>query len=335
MRILFKEGKQTEFLKEAITLSKLDTIKEFTDSISVNYNTFKNWISSKRLLPKDIFDEITHRYPTLKNYQDHISEIKENVWGQKIGGEKAYKIILNKYGIEEIKKRQMNGGKTSKRRKEFSFENFKINFNDILFLEFYGALLGDGWISIFTNKKSKKKTRFIGFSGHIKNDKDYLNRIRWITKKLFNRNGYSREKIKYNAIEFTFGHIGAINILNRELKFPIGLKTNLKIEDRFLDNWDLSKYIIRGLFDTDGCLAFDKDPRYKKPYPIIDITTYSKELKSQLKEILTKNGYSVIVYQKGIRLKGTSQTIKWFKEIKPKNNRHILKYEKFVMNLPE
>lgn len=330
MRLVFKENKQIEFLKDAIKTSNSKTIKHFSTSISVRYSTFKNWFHGKRLLPKNIFDKILQLYPSLKKYEDYIIELKDDSWGAKLGGKKTYKIILNKYGLEEIRKRQIKGG-YSKKRLGYESKSFKINFNDALFLEFYGALLGDGWISIFTNKVSGKKIRFIGFSGHIKNDKEYLIRIKNITKKLFSRDGYMRDKLKYNTVEFTFGHIDLINLLHNELNFPIGLKINLKIDDRFLKDWNLSKYIIRGLFDTDGCLFFDKDPRYKSPYPVIDITTNSKELRNQLKQILDNNHYKVILNAKGIRIKGVKQMIKWFKEIEPKNKRHLLKYENYIL----
>ncbi len=129
---------------------------------------------------------------------------------------------------------------------------------------------------------------------------------------------------KYSA------HILIIKKLNKELGFPIGLKINLSISERFLKNQYALRYIIRGLFDTDGSIFFDKDKRYKTPYPIIDIRTASNILIEQLATILKKDNFNVIKYKKGIRIKGHFQVQKWFKEIKPQNKKHILKYQNHI-----
>lgn len=212
---------------------------------------------------------------------------------------------------------------------KFFLEDCEVNFESEEFLEFYGALLGDGWISVLKNKKYNKIHYFFGMSGHVIEDKAYLLRIRSIVRKLFHREGYLKYKSKEKAMEFIFGHKELISLFDKELGFPIGLKHNLKIYEGFLD-WETVKYVLRGLFDTDGSLYFDKDKRYREPYPIFEISTYSEKMNSQLVEILRCQGFRVIKHKQGVRMKGKDQLKRWFNEIKPANEKHIFKYQKFI-----
>ena len=98
--------------------------------------------------------------------------------------------------------------------------------------------------------------------------------------------------------------------------------------------------MIRGLFDTDGSLYFEKNRSAKKPenkVPNIKIGTTSKGLSRQLIKILSKLGYhprcknpfrgkrdknqvySVLIYRKG-------DIKKWIKEIGFRNPKHYTKW---------
>ena len=200
-------------------------------------------------------------------------------------------------------------------------------FENPLFFEFYGALLGDGWIGKYFNKKYKKIHWVIGFSGHSVHDRDYLlNRIRKISQKLFFRKGHLKERPK-NSIELIIGHKILIGLLNKNLNFPLGKKIDLKIHENFTDNWNLMKHIIRGLFDTDGSIYFDSDPRYRTPYPVVEICTIFGGLRDQLLVELNSQGFRVIKHKDGIRIKGRDQVNRWFDELKPKNEKHLLRYK--------
>ncbi|MBT3985801.1 hypothetical protein HOD38_04010 [archaeon] len=329
MQIIFQKEKQKEFLTEAIKLSKSKNINQFCNFFKFNRRTFKNWHYETNHLPQPIYNKLITAFPKLKKFNKFILEKKESNWGQKKGGKSSYNKMVLKYGEEELKNRQKNGGKKSKRYNE----PLSINIYNKQFLEFYGALLGDGWISIIKSKKTNKIQWIIGFSGHSKDDKNYLSkRIKGICKPLFSRTGYLHYKPNTNSMEFTFGHKKLLYFLNNNLNFPIGLKKNLKISEKYNSKWENYKYIIRGLFDTDGSLYFDKDPRYKTHYPILEISNKSDILVEQIKKILISQNFRIIRYHSGLRLKGKDQLERWFKKIKPKNKKHILKYKKFISN---
>ncbi len=208
-----------------------------------------------------------------------------------------------------------------------------LDFENPQFLEFYGALLGDGWLSAHSRSdRINSKAWVVGFSGDIKLDENYLARIKRFTKSLFGKEGYYKYRPNYSAMEFRFGFRELIELLNKELGFPIGLKEDLKINPRYLGKWNLMKYVIRGLFDTDGSFYCDKDKRYRTPYPTIDITSDSTKLLGQLASELRGQGFRVIVNKRNIKMKGREQTAKWFKEIEPKNERHLRRYNDFILS---
>ena len=296
---------------------KSETKTELAKNMGVSLSTLKRWSSGKihmpeKFVPKELQNEVIDRNP--------------DNWGQVNGGKKTYKILIKKYGKEEIRKRQSKGGRNaSKKRDQKSLKNSTIDLKNPLFLEFYGALIGDGWLGAYKNKK--RTYYLVGFSGDLKKDEKYHRRISKISEILFGRKGYIKEKPEYNARELIFGHKQLVKKLNSELGFPIGIKKNLKIHDEVMKNWDSTKYVIRGLFDTDGSFYIDNYKAYKTPYPVIDITSTSAILLEQVSNELKKQGFNAVCSGKSLKIKGRKQAIKWFTEIQPQNERHLQRYE--------
>lgn len=288
---------------------------------NIKKGTINDWAYNKErylpeiFIPKDLLNEL-----------EIIDKQKDN-WGKIKAGKNTYKKIIAKYGIKEIRRRQSNGGKNSSRR---FYRKINIDINDPLFLELYGILLGDGWLSKFNYKN--KVIRFIGICGHKKLDRDFIFYCRRIIQKLFDQKGYIRDKSKYNSIELTFGNLHFFNFLTKELGFPIGKKINLRINKRIKNlGFKKLRYTIRGIFDTDGCFYLDKTP-VGRPYPCISIHMHSPILINQIGEILLKQGFKVLYSKKGleIKLKGRKQLNKWMGEIGSSNLKHLDKINALV-----
>jgi len=80
----------------------------------------------------------------------------------------------------------------------------------------------------------------------------------------------------------------------KSLGITVGSKINTKIPKTFLTK-RFAKHTLRGIFDTDGCLYFDKNRTAKKPInkvPIIKLASTSKPLINQIYTILLKMGYN-------------------------------------------
>ena len=318
MRILLSKESKSELYNFLKLNYNCNSGRSLAIKLKIPYGTLKNWFhKEQRYIPTDFIPkEIFHRLEVLDRQEDN--------WGQIKGGKKTYKIILKKYGIKEIKKRQSKGGKMAMkvRVKE---EILIIDFSDPVFLEFYGALLGDGWLS---KLKYKNKTIYlIGISGNRSLDREFLLYLKENINKLFNRNAYLKERPKYNSIELNFAHKMLINLLHTQLDFPIGKKIDLKISDKIYNlGYEKIKYVIRGIFDTDGHFYFDKTP-VGRPYPCIGLTMKAPRLMKQIYDILIKEGFKAY-HDKSksverIRLKGKIQVSKWMKEIGSSNKRNL------------
>jgi intein/homing endonuclease len=119
------------------------------------------------------------------------------------------------------------------------------------------------------------------------------------------------------------------------LGLPLGKKIEFTIPEEIFQNDKLSRNFLRGYFDTDGCLYLEK--KNEKLYPRVEVSTISKKFSKQLVEILSRLGFSFHYYKLNrkslgwkdiyrIIIRGKPMTIKWFKEIKPKNPKHIKKF---------
>jgi len=194
--------------------------------------------------------------------------------------------------------------------------------------ELIGVFIGDG----FAGKYSR--ARIIQFTGHPKDDAEfYLKRIVPLIKKIFNVNPHI--KIRGGGLRVTCYSKSMYEFFTKSLGLPSGEKSSIiKIPIVFFKKKHIIKAVIRGIFDTDGSIVWDKREVYKKPYPRLCITTVSKELARQLKFLLKKLGFRVCLrevkrrkefYKKAfyIELYGFEQLRRWYKKIGFSNPKHI------------
>ncbi len=330
MRILLSKESKKELYKYLKNLTNSNNIKELAKKLRVSKNTLDNWFYDKKAyisenkIPKQIINKLK------------IIDKKPDNWGSIKGGKKTYQIILKKYGIKEIRRRQSKGGEISLlRRDQRARDSFKVDINNPLFLEFYGALLGDGWLSTLSYQyRYKKNLWWVGICGHSKLDKEYLMFLGDIINKLFIRKFTTKYKKNKDAMEIIFSYKYLILFMNKELGFPIGKKINLKIDNRIVKDWSKLKYTIRGIFDTDGCFYLDKTP-VGRPYPCISISMKAPILIKQIYSSLIDMGFKVNYKKRKdkmhrITLKGRKQLNKWMEEIGSSNPKHLNKINALV-----
>lgn len=316
-RVLIKNYKI--FFKEILNNQSLRT---FSKKTNISYSCLKRWARGENLIPKEIFLKLLI-YSKNKNYWLNNTEYKLNNWGQKIGGINAIK----KLSKSKLNKRLEKARKCIKNR----IPNVKINLNKNV-CEFYGALMGDGCLS--KCKVNRWYRYYIIFTGHKQLDKDYHeNYLNNLIKKEFQIKPYIQLIKNVNARKMTLFNISLFKEL-KKLGFPVGKKgQKLKIPNRLLKlPWNLKKYLIRGIFDTDGCISARKDEGYK--YPHIIITTSSKPLLGQLYKLLRERGYPAWITKsrREIKIKGIKNTTKWMNDVGSSNLKHKFKYEYWVKN---
>lgn len=184
--------------------------------------------------------------------------------------------------------------------------------------ELIGALIGDGYIY-----RSHRKYQ-IGFVGSPKTDRDYFEKLKQLVLDEWKKNA----KIKFRArgLRMVIDSKEICDFLINELGIAHGEGKceRVKIPEEIFKDWKLVKNTIRGIVDTDGSVFVAKKPGVEK-YPSIEITTTSKELAQQLRDILIKKDFRVaniwkdrhaqkrIAYR--VPLNGKENIKKWIDEV--------------------
>jgi hypothetical protein len=155
-------------------------------------------------------------------------------------------------------------------------------FDIIELSELIGIIIGDG--NIYYNQKLNKY--YFEITGNPSNEKNYYQYIsnliyNLLGKKPTVRIGGRGLRLRVYSKEF-------VEFLIFDLKLPYGKNkgSTVKIPNYISSKeWNILKYCIRGITDTDGSLFIAK--KNKKDYPCIEISTTSKGLAFQLKELLS------------------------------------------------
>lgn len=302
------------------------SLKNLSKKINVNYSTLKKWKGGDNLIPEDQFNRIIMHAKDKRYWLNCISFKKEG-WGRSKGG----KIAVSKLSKEELF-RKLEKARSKIKIKNKIIKPAKLVLNKNL-CEFYGILMGDGCLSKFKRSENVTRNQII-ISGHKSLDKEYHEEyIKSLIKNEFNLTPYIYCRKKDNVRSFIINNKPFFKALVK-LKFPIGKKgQKLEIPIRLLKlSWNLKKYIIRGLFDTDGCLTARKDEGYR--YPCLIISSYSKPLIKQLYNMLRNKGYPFWVNKKNteIRMRGIKNVNRWMFDIGCSNSKHKDKYEYWLKN---
>lgn len=212
------------------------------------------------------------------------------------------------------------------------------NFGELL-----GAFIWDGWI------ETRESGMYI--LGDPVEDMDYSKRIAGLFETIFRKKPKMRHFHSWKVYGI-YTYDKKVIACAIKYGFAKGKKANTaRIPDCLMNqNKEILKSIVRGIFDTDGTFhckkgygvygsKFAKTPHC---YPKLEITSTSKVLVSQVHSILSlvgiqnvvrigqkenknfKRCYRVTVY----RIKDINR---FFKIIKPKNQRHITRYKVWKM----
>ncbi len=175
---------------------------------------------------------------------------------------------------------------------------FDINklSHDERFALLYGIMLGDGCLSKYVTKQ--KRTIF-GIS-IVCNYYDDIPFIKEFVAPIINslRSGMKPLRIirrpEKGTVELFFSDKSLFCKIN-SLGFPIGKKgTKIIIPGEF-HRRDLVKYVIQGIFATDGSLVLTKNPN--KFYPRLEVHMIAHDLIRQIHEFLIENGFNGNMYE--------------------------------------
>lgn len=260
-------------------------------------------------------------------------------------GKKIKNTLLKRYGIKELTKMTVEG-KLNKRKnesKKLEEENENYFTNKEIFLdsnvirysandlkkkiifpkkitpelaEEIGAHLGDGCLSKNRNYFSIKTN---------KKEEGYMKYLFKLYKKLYNLD--LKMMRLSSVVGFEIYSKALCEFKNKVLGMPYGEKIHrIEIPKAILESKNKEVYfaLMKGLFDTDGCISIIK--KNNKEYPVISLSIKSEKLISQVAEMLRKLGYIPFSKRYNIALNGVVMFKKWAKEIgsnNPKNTNKL------------
>ena len=209
-----------------------------------------------------------------------------------------------------------------------------INLMDEKIAEFIGIMLGDGNLGRYKSKvgdKIKIQHR-IRISLDSRN-KNYIQYVIQLIKDVLE----VEPKIHYKKNE----NVADVRIYRKDkffwLKDEIGLNESpkwnkMEIPKKY-SKGKSSLPILRGLFDTDGCLSIFNNNGLL--YPRIEIKICPSPTQKQIIEMLNEFGFNYRIQYLDkckirIRISGVKELKKWFKLIGSSNKIHIEKAKKFL-----
>lgn len=323
MRIIFTNESIRKSFFDEVKKNYNKNWKEIRLIIDISKATLERYVSGKTSIPEEIFlkfltilDEDSQ-----KNTLGKIKKLSNN-YGQIKGGKIAYKLNYKKF--EEGRRKAIRANKI-KKKKKFNFDSVELSEG---ICEFIGAFIGDGFFNSYNNKLYQ-----VEFAGDSRLDLNYYKEkiIPIITKIFPNLNPRIYKVKSKNALRVVFYSKELFCFLKDYIGFVPGRKTHtVEIPYKILINTNLIYPTIRGIFDTDGGIYFDKRKGYKKDYPRIHFSTVSENLFMQLSEILLKEFKIYTRYNKKrniyvIELYGYSNLNKWMSLIGFSNERHFEK----------
>lgn len=200
--------------------------------------------------------------------------------------------------------------------------------------EFVGIMLGDGSIGIYDCKAGSKIKRQHQLKVTLDSrNKEYIEHVFSLMCKIFGVEPVIFFRKDENTADIrTFRKEKVMYAIN-DLKLKISPKHGrMKIPEELMES-SVDKFVLRGLFDTDGSVTIFSNNGV--PYPRLEVRICKSPAQNQIMQILDKYqfGYRVQSLGKGsikIRLSGKSELRKWLRLVGSSNRIHIEKAERFL-----
>ncbi|MGI0141565.1 MAG: LAGLIDADG family homing endonuclease [Candidatus Micrarchaeales archaeon] len=172
-------------------------------------------------------------------------------------------------------------------------------------------------------------------TGHPINDRRYFEYL-WVLEYLTFGKSPHEIKIRSGALRMCLQYKPAYTTLTALGVYPgKGKALNVTIPETLVKKgWKYTKWVLRGIMDTDGTLFFSKKTYKTAIYPTLEISTSSKNLAIQINTLLLEKGFRSRIRKYGrpggndefhVALYGHAMLRKWIYEIGFSNRRHINK----------
>ena len=190
--------------------------------------------------------------------------------------------------------------------------------------EFIGIMLGDGGLTNYQ----------LSITLNSQTDKEYLGYVKSLIRKLFHIQLTVMLRKNENTARIVVSGRNLVELLK-----GYGLKVGNKVKQSVnIPAWVLKKNefaiaCLRGLMDTDGsCYMYAHNVNKKRYYNFaLCFTNASVPLLRSFYAILKKNGYYPFVTDRRVYMHRKNEIAEYFKKVGTHNNKHLHKYQKFVV----
>ncbi len=210
-----------------------------------------------------------------------------------------------------------------------------------------GVHLGDGEMGVYPNNFGLSYQ--FGYTGNLREDELYLrDHVALVVYRAYGKMPSTVERfIEGGYIRLRYYSKSNVPFKNSFLKLPLGRKHDLRIPRQIAKDPKLLRLCVRGLFDTDGSVYFDKNRDRAYSIPVISISNTSHGLLKEVSEAAHKLGLGQVAvratrpghgrYKRRktlyeIHYKGDQNLESWMRTFGTRNLAklsRILMYEKF------
>lgn len=200
-----------------------------------------------------------------------------------------------------------------------------IKYNKEL-AEFVEIMLGDGYINFPKQPRVK-----ITFNSIV--DKEYLVFVKNLLSTLFQVRIIEGQRKTKNATDLFIFNRNAIRTIINEIQLIPSPKWNRAIIPGWVFEHGLEKFVLRGYFDTDGCVVTTNNNGLR--YPRLEMKVSPSPMQEQFISILQKFDFYFGVYNIGkgkvrIQMNGKKELRKWNELIGFSNPKHQKKCNSFL-----
>lgn len=325
-RVTFSNGFQRE-LFSTILRNRGMTLKKLACVLDVSHWTLKHWKLGTHSIPNVVFIKVCSMFPEARIFvEKNPPEIKSANWGPRKGGVTT----AHRLGSEELAQKMAYVRSFIRNRPRSRPLVKQPDLNAPDFWEFFGAMLGDGCLSKYHVNDRRGARYCMLITGNSKFDGEYFEYLKSLVDRLFGLNPSIIKEKRANVLRFVIQSRAAFEVLE-SVGYPVGRKTDLSLPDQVLSlSWELKKVVIRGLFDTDGCIFARKDEGYR--YPYIMITSAHDKLQRQLVGILRERSYPAYIHGDDVLVRGAANLRRWMSDISSSNPKIVKRYERWVEN---
>ena len=328
-RVKFLKIKPETFLKKVQNKTKF-TFQELADICKVHRRSFSDWKCGRCLISLPVFRKLV-KIAGLKPLK---IKILPEYWHIKEAARKGALVRNKIYGSPGTPEGRSKGGKITSYKfhsdpafaKKIGFlirKKIYYSLKSPKLAELVGILMGDGGITnyqvtITLNKETDKK--YTKYVVRLLRDVFHLKPTIWERK---NRSIYEIVISSKNLVEY---------LLELGLKRGNKIKQKIDIPDWIKRDRKLKIDCLRGLIDTDGSFYVDIHKIRNKYYfnPGIDFSTHSLPLFLSVKKILKDLNYHPTGEKEHVRLRRENEIVRYFREIRSNNSKHISKFKNFL-----